>query len=85
MHRVPVSSSCVVSEETCAILKKAMADRHARWPKKEWLHKTKPLWRPLAGGEGKWKEISVEMDALVTTVQEKTNTWNKSNKESAKR
>ena len=31
------------------------------------------------------KEISVEIDTVVTTVEEKTNTWNKSCRESAKR
>ena len=34
--------------------------------------------------QGKWKEISVEMDALGSTLKEKTNTWN-SCKDSAKR
>ena len=33
---------------------------------------------------GKWREISAE-DAVGTTAKEKTNTWNKSCKESAKR
>ena len=35
--------------------------------------------------QGNWKEISVEIDAVVTTVKEKTNIWNKSCRESAKR
>ena len=35
--------------------------------------------------QGKWKEISAEIDAVGTTVIEKTNKWNKSCKESAKR
>ena len=34
---------------------------------------------------GKWKGISVEMDAVATTVEEKTNTWNKSCRESENR
>ena len=32
--------------------------------------------------QGKWKEISAEIDEAVTTVKEKTNMWNKSCKES---
>ena len=32
--------------------------------------------------QGKWKEISAEIDAVGTAVKEKTNTWNKSCKES---
>ena len=35
--------------------------------------------------QGKWKAISAEIDTLGTTVKEKTNTWNKSCKDSAKR
>ena len=80
MHRVTVSSSCsshkkeAVSsvKKTSAILKKAVTDRHVRWPKKEWYSKTKPHWRQSSGEEvgqishdewksskpqGKWKEI----------------------------
>ena len=56
-------------------------------------NKTKPHWRLLADAEvgqsshdkwksskpqGKSKEISAEIDAVGTTVKEKTNTWNKS-------
>ena len=33
----------------------------------------------------KWNEISLEMDALGSTLKEKTHTWNKSCKESVKR
>ena len=40
---------------------------------------------PLRGGvqkpQGKWKEISAEIDAVGTTVKEKRNTWNKSCRE----
>ena len=68
--------------------------------KKERYNKNKPQWRQLAGREvgqsshdnwrstkpqGKWKEISAEIDAVGTIVKEKTNTWNKSCKERAKR
>ena len=35
--------------------------------------------------EGANKEISAEIDAVGTTVKEKTKTWNKSCKESVKR
>ena len=63
-------------------------------------NKTKPHLRPLAGGEvgqsshekwrrskprGKSKEISAEIDAVGTTVKEKTNTSNKSCRERQER
>ena len=35
--------------------------------------------------QGKWKEISLEMDALGSALKEKKHTWNKSCKECAKR
>ena len=68
VHRVSISSSCssptreaVTSvKKTSEILKKALTDRHARWPKKDWYSKTKPHW-PSAGEEvgqsshDKWK------------------------------
>ena len=87
-------------KKNSAILKKAMTDRHARWSKKEWYSKSKPQWRLPAGEDagqssqdkwksskhqGKWKEISLEMDALGSTLKEKTHTWNKRCKESVKR
>ena len=66
---------------------------------KEWYGKAKSRWRQPAGEEGgqsshdkwrstkpqgKWKEISAEIGAVGTTVKVKTNTWNKSCKESGK-
>ena len=44
---VPHSRKEAVSsvKKTSAMLKKAMTDRHASWPKKEWFNKTKPHWR----------------------------------------
>ena len=45
------------------------------------MHDTWDISQP----HGKWREISAEMDAVGTTVKEKTNTWNKSFKESANR
>ena len=83
-----------------AILERARTKNHEIWPKKEWKNKTESHWRPPAGGvveqnshdtwrsskpQGKSKEISAEIDAVGTTVKEKTNTWNKSCRESAKR
>ena len=61
------------------------------------VFQNKPHWRPSAGEEvgqsshdewkssKHWKEISVEMDASGSAVKEKTNTWTKNCKESAKR
>ena len=76
-----------------------MTEKRERWQNKEWYGKTKSHWRQPAGEGGqsshdkwrsakpqsKWKEISAEIDAGGTTVKEKTNTWNKSCKESVKR
>ena len=82
------------------VLKRAMTEKREKWQTKEWYGKAKSRWEQLAGEEGgqsshdkwknsqpqgKWKEISVEIDAVETTVKEKTNTWNKSSKESVKR
>ena len=39
----------------------------------------------LVKPQGNWREISVEIDALGSAVKEKTNTWTKRCKESAKR
>ena len=73
-----------------------MTEKRERWQ----YGKTKSRWQQPAredGGQsshdrwkksqpqGKWREISAEMDAVGTTVKEKTNTWNKSCKESARR
>ena len=78
-----------------AIVKRAMTERHTRWNSKPKNH-----WRssPVEGAgqsshdklkssthQGKWKEISLEMDALGSALKEKTHTWNKSCQESAKR
>ena len=41
-------------------------------------------WR-RSNPQGKWKEIFLEMDALGSALKEKTHTWNKSCRESAKR
>ena len=72
-------------KKTSATPKKARTDRHSRWSKKELCNKTKPHWRPPAGREvgqcshgkwrssklqGKWKEISVEIDAAIDERQE---------------
>ena len=35
--------------------------------------------------QAKWKEMSLEMDALGSALKEETHTWNKSCKESVKR
>ena len=87
-------------KKNSAILKQAMTDRHARWSKKQRYSKSKPHWRSPAGEDagqsshdkwksskpqGKWKEISLEMDALESALKEKTHTWNKTCKENAKR
>ena len=70
------------------------------WPRRDWNSKHQNHWRyaPVEGDgqsshdkwknskpESKWKEISLEMDALGSTMKEKTHTWNKSCKESARR
>ena len=83
-----------------AVLKGAMNEKRERWQTKEWHGKAKSRWQQPAGEEGgqssydkwgnsqpqgKWKEISAEIDAVGTTVDEKTNTWNKSCKECVKR
>ena len=60
-------------------LKKSMTERHARWSKNDWYSKSKHQWRSSAvfyagqssndkwkssKPQSKWKEISLEMDAL---------------------
>ena len=85
-------------KEYSAILKKAMTERRAGWSKKDWYSQSKQQWRSSAvedagqnshdkcsQPQGKWKGISLEMDALETALKEKTHTWNKSCKESARR
>ena len=82
-----------------AVLKRAMTEKWERWQIKERYGKTKSRWQQSAGEDGgqsshdmwknsqtqgTWREISAEIDAVGTTVKEKTNTWNRSCKESAK-
>ena len=77
-----------------------MTEKREIWQNEEWYGKTKSRWQQPAGEEGeqsshdrwkstkpqgKWKEISAEIDAVGTTVEERTNAWNKSCKESVKR
>ena len=71
-------------EKRSAVLKRAMTEKHQRWPKKDRYSKTNSHWWQPAGREvgqsshdkwrstkpqGKWKEISAEIDAVVTTVR----------------
>ena len=78
----------------------AMIEKRERWQGTEWYGRPKSRWQQPAGcdgcqsshhtwhisqPQGTWREISAEMDAVRTTVKEKTNTWNKSCKESANR
>ena len=87
-------------KKTTADQKRAMTKKREGWQSEEWYGKTKYRWQQPAGEDGgqsshdtwnisqpqgNWREISAEMDAVGTTVKEKTNTWNKSCKESAKR
>ena len=44
-------------------------------------HDTWDIFQP----QGKWREISAEMDTVENTVKEKSSTWNKNCRESAKR
>ena len=46
---IPRKEAVSSVKKTSAILKKAMTDGHARWPKKECKNKAKPHWRPPAG------------------------------------
>ena len=77
-----------------------MTDKRERWQSKEWYRKTESRWQQPAGSEGgqsshdtwdisrpegEWREISAEMDAVGTSVKEKSNTWNKGCKENTKR
>ena len=77
-----------------------MTEKRERLQNKEWYGKAKSRWQQPAGEEGgqsshekrtstkpqgKCRVISAEIDAVETTVKEKTNTWNKSCKESVKR
>ena len=77
-----------------------MTEKRERWQNKECYGKTKSRWQQPAredGGQsshdtwtnsqhqGQWKEISGDFDAVENTVEEKTNTWNKSCLESVKR
>ena len=83
-----------------AILKRAMTERHTGWSRKDWNSRSKTHWRSSAvedAGQsshdkwksskiqGKWKEVSREMDVLDSSLKEKKHIWNKSCKESAKR
>ena len=85
-------------EKKIRFLKRAMTEKRERWQNKEWKdqnpHGTSQPGKTAARAHthvensqrsGKWKEISAEMDAVGTTVKEKTHTWNKSCKESVKR
>ena len=87
-------------KKTTAVLKRAMTEKRERWQGNEWYGRPVYRWQQPTGCDGgqsstdtwdisqtkgKWREISAEMDAVVTTVKEKTNTWNKSFEESAKR
>ena len=90
----------VESKKTTAVLERAMTETRERWQGKDWYGRTKSRLQQPTGSDGgqsfhdtwdisqsngKWREISAEMDEVGTTAKEKTNTWNKSCKESAKR
>ena len=78
-----------------------MNERHERWPQKgsgttnpnhigghllvEKLDKARMISGGVQKPQGKWKDISAEINAVGTNVNEETNTWNKSCRESAKR
>ena len=91
---------CRKCKKTTAVSKRAMTEKRERWPGKDWYGRPKYGWQQSAGCDGgqsshdmrdtsqphgKWREISAEMDAVRTTVKEKTNMWNKSCKESTNR
>ena len=94
--REPVSTV----KKNSAILKKATTERHTGWSRKEWHSNPKHQCRSSAHEDagqsshdkwkssrpqGKWKEVSLEVDALGSALKEKTHTLNKSCKESARR
>ena len=74
-----------------------MTEKCERWENKEWYGKTCSRWQQLAGEEGgrgshdMWKKHSLKANGkrflmrLTQWVKEKTNTWNKSCKESVER
>ena len=95
----PVWGTCVKSEKNSAFLKRAMTERHAGWSRKDGISRFKTLWRASAvedAGQsshdkwkstkfqGKWKEVSIEMDVPGSSLKKKK-LWNKSRMESAKR
>ena len=93
-------AASVKSEANSAMLRRAMTERHTGWSRKDWYSKPGRQRRSSSGEgagqsshdkwkswkpQGKWKEVSVEMDALGSALKEKTDTWKKSCKESARR
>ena len=79
----------VKSKKECAILKRAMTERHTGRSRRVWNSKPKNHWRssPVEGAgqssrdrwksskpQGKLKEVSLEMDALGSALKEKTHT-----------
>ena len=83
-----------------AILKRAITERRTRWSGRDWNSEPKSHWRcsPVEGAgqssrdewqsskpQGKWKEISTEIDALGSALKEKSDTWTKSCRESTER
>ena len=84
-------------KKNTAVLKRAMTEKRERWQSKEW-HGKNPDGNSQPGKtaarahtiRGKMLslkvggEISAEIDAVGTTVKEKTSTWNGSCKESVK-
>ena len=77
-----------------------MTKKREKWKSKDWYGNKKSRWQQPARGDGgqsshdtwdtakpkgKWREISAEIDAVGTSVEEKKNTWHKSGKESTKR
>ena len=93
-RREPVSKV----RKKSAILKRAMTERRTGWSGRDWNSKPRNHWRssPVEGSslhdkwksskpQGKWKDISAEMDALGLAFKETSNTWTKNCKESAKK
>ena len=96
----PLKGRLSKGNKTTVARKRAMTEKRDRWQSKEWYGRAKSRRQQPAGEDGgesshdtwknsqpqgKWREISAEMDAVGNHFERKTNTWNRSCKESVKR
>ena len=91
-HKVSISSSSVSVrrkdhpskvKKNIAVLKRAMSQRSTGWSSRDWTSRTKDRGQSSADEwkashkEGKWRDVSANLDEVFKTAKEKTISWSK--------